>query len=100
MQQSPGLVQVAEVRAWLEDHHGHGVRRAREAVALCDPRAESLPESICRVRLLRAGLVVVPQVTVRDANGFVARLDLAVEGLQARRRVRRPLARPAPAGGA
>lgn len=75
-----GMVRLIDVERWLEGRHDHGVRQAREAVGLCDARAESPPESICRVRLTRAGLVVVPQVEVFDERGFVARLDLAVEG--------------------
>ncbi|MGR7023871.1 DUF559 domain-containing protein [Geodermatophilus sp. URMC 62] len=55
-----------------------GAQRARRAVELADPRAESLPESRVRVLLALAGLTAVPQFTVRDrAGGFVARVDLA-----------------------
>jgi very-short-patch-repair endonuclease len=55
-----------------------GARRARRAVELADPRAESPQESRVRVLLALAGLPAVPQFTVRDADGsFVARVDLA-----------------------
>jgi very-short-patch-repair endonuclease len=55
-----------------------GARRARQATALADPRAESPPESRLRVLLTLAGLPAVPQYTVRDEAGtFVARVDLA-----------------------
>jgi very-short-patch-repair endonuclease len=55
-----------------------GARRTQQAVALADPRAQSLPESRLRVLLALAGLPAVPQFTVRDSNGdFVARVDLA-----------------------
>ncbi|SHG84188.1 hypothetical protein [Geodermatophilus nigrescens] len=55
-----------------------GIRRARRAVELADPRAESPQESRLRVLLALAGLTPVPQYTVRDAEGgFVARVDLA-----------------------
>ena len=55
-----------------------GARLARKAVDLADHRAESPPESRLRVLLVLAGLVPVPQFTVRDAEGnAVARVDLA-----------------------
>ncbi len=56
-----------------------GVLRARTALPLLDGRAESPPESVIRVRIIRAGLAVpTPQYVVRtDYGGFVARLDLA-----------------------
>ena len=57
---------------------GRGSRRARFAVALADERAESPPETRLRVMLRSAGLLLVPQYVVRDADGrFVARVDLA-----------------------
>jgi very-short-patch-repair endonuclease len=57
---------------------GRGAARARAAVALASPLAESQPESRVRVALLLAGLRPVPQYSVRDADGlFVARVDLA-----------------------
>ncbi|TFV76044.1 DUF559 domain-containing protein [Blastococcus sp. CT_GayMR19] len=55
-----------------------GARRAQQAVALADPRAESQPESRLRVVLALAGLSPIPQFVVRGATGgFVARVDLA-----------------------
>ena len=55
-----------------------GARRAARAVDLADGRAESPQESRLRVLLALAGLVTVPQYTVRDRDGrFVARVDLA-----------------------
>lgn len=57
---------------------GRGAARARTAVALASPLAESQPESRVRVALALAGLRPVPQYSVRDADGrFVARVDLA-----------------------
>lgn len=55
-----------------------GSRQATATMRLCDPRAESVPESQVRVILADGGLPVpVPQYTVRDRNGlFVARVDL------------------------
>ncbi|WP_100499499.1 endonuclease domain-containing protein [Geodermatophilus chilensis] len=55
-----------------------GARRAARAVDLADGRAESPQESRLRVLLGLAGLLAVPQYTVRDRDGrFVARVDLA-----------------------
>ena len=57
---------------------GRGAARARRALQLASPFAESQPESRVRVALAVAGLHPVPQYTVRDATGdFVARVDLA-----------------------
>ncbi|WNV74869.1 hypothetical protein [Geodermatophilus sp. DSM 44513] len=55
-----------------------GALRAGRAVDLADARAESPQESRLRVLLALAGLLAVPQHTVRDGAGrFVARVDLA-----------------------
>ncbi|MGY2003870.1 endonuclease domain-containing protein [Blastococcus sp. SYSU DS1024] len=55
-----------------------GSRRAEQAVALVCPLAESQPESKVRVILALAGLVAVPQFSVRDRDGaFIGRVDLA-----------------------
>ncbi len=71
----------ASFRAWVDVRHDPWVRPARRAAELCDPRAESQPESRLRVHLLLAGLDVEPAVTVLDAGGrFIARVDLAVRG--------------------
>ena len=57
---------------------GRGAARARTAVELVSPWAESQPESRLRVLLALAGLHPVPQYTVRNPDGsFVARVDLA-----------------------
>lgn len=58
-----------------------GVRRARQAAGLLDPRAESPPESVLRVTLIAAGLPApIPQVVIRSADGaFIARGDLVYE---------------------
>jgi len=73
-----GLIDLDALAGWLLDRHDDDVCRVREACALADPRAESPPESVCRVRLVRAGLDVVPQHRVRDHRGVVARVDLAL----------------------
>ncbi len=56
----------------------YGHLRARTALALCDPRAESPPESHLRVHIVKAGLPVpTPQFRVFVDGEFVARVDLA-----------------------
>ncbi len=74
-----GVVDRAGLRRSLETPPSpRGARRAGRAVELADPRAESQPESRVRVLLALAGLVAVPQYTVRDRDGrFLARVDLA-----------------------
>ncbi|WP_410656580.1 endonuclease domain-containing protein [Amycolatopsis sp. lyj-112] len=57
-----------------------GIRLARHALLLSDPRAESPPESEVRVVLVAGGIAAEPQLEVFDRNGrFLARLDLAVK---------------------
>jgi hypothetical protein len=53
-----------------------GVQRVRRAVALVDPRADSVPESRVRVALVRAGLAPVPQYEVVVDGRLLARVDL------------------------
>jgi hypothetical protein len=70
----------AVVRALAKSTGHRGIRRAREALALLDARAESPRESIVRAMLANAGLPrAVPQFEVCTSDGaFVARLDLAI----------------------
>lgn len=72
-----GHVNRAELEERLRACHEHGVVRARRAVALTDPRAQSRPESELRVVLHLADLHPEPQVQVWDATGLVCWLDLA-----------------------
>jgi hypothetical protein len=72
-----GLVQREQLRRMLAERHDRGIRVARRAEALADPRAESRPESRLRVVLVEAGLVPVPQFWISDADGAFARVDLA-----------------------
>jgi hypothetical protein len=64
--------------------HRPGWQRAKRAVELCDPRAESPPESRVRLWVTLAGLPPpVPQFHVHDPDGhFVARVDLAWPALK------------------
>jgi hypothetical protein len=66
-----------ELERRLQACHEHGVVRARQAVALSDPRAQSRPESELRVVLHQADLHPEPQVPVWDSAGLVCWLDLA-----------------------
>lgn len=72
------LVDRAAFRDELEQRHDNGIRSAREAERLADPRAESQPESRVRVVLALAGIDLVPQYWVSDAGGPFARPDLAL----------------------
>jgi very-short-patch-repair endonuclease len=72
-----GMVDLVSWRRQLERLRQHDVVAVRRAAELCDPRAESLPESRLRVVLALAGIETVPQHEVR-ADGRTYRLDLAV----------------------
>ncbi len=76
---SASLAELAGRTAAATNHRG--VRRLRTALTLIDPRAESVPESVLRVRMISAGLPPpTPQLEVYDADGaFVARLDFGFE---------------------
>jgi very-short-patch-repair endonuclease len=72
-----GRVDRANLERRLQASHEHGVVRARQAVTLADPRAQSRPESELRVVLNLADLHPEPQVPVWDSAGLVCWLDLA-----------------------
>jgi len=72
-----GRVDRAELERRLAGCHEHGVVRARRALDLADPRAQSRPESELRVVLRLADLHPEPQVQVWDSAGLVCWLDLA-----------------------
>ncbi|QBJ95813.1 DUF559 domain-containing protein [Rhodococcus sp. ABRD24] len=73
------LTTQARMTAYLEDRHDHGVVRAREVLALTDPRAESPPESELRVRMHFVGLHPEPQLHIYSGRKFIARVDFAFE---------------------
>jgi hypothetical protein len=77
-----GIVDREELRRMLSGRHDNGIRRARDAEVLADPRAESRPESRIRVLLVLDGLDPVPQHWVCDARGRFARPDLALPELR------------------
>jgi hypothetical protein len=69
----------AQMRAQCQAHRGEpGWLLATRAVDLCDPRAESPPESRVRLWLAQAGVPApIPQYQVLHEGEFVARVDLA-----------------------
>lgn len=75
----------AEIRGAISQNAGQrGLRTARRALDLLDPRAESPRESITRTIIIEAGLPApTPQVEIYDSGGrFIARGDLVYEDLK------------------
>lgn len=72
-----GRLGVADLASYLDGRSEHGVVQARRVLELVDCRAASRPESKVRVLLRLAGLKPEVQFAIVDANGFVARTDLA-----------------------
>ncbi len=70
------LVDLDALGDLVHGRSDRGIRTARRAVSLVDPRAESRPESQVRVHLVLAGLDPVPQHWIEDAGGRIARTDL------------------------
>lgn len=72
-----GFVDHDELELFLRRRHDPGIVRARRALALANPLAESVPESEVRVWLTLDGLEPKSQIEVHDAFGaFLGRLDL------------------------
>lgn len=77
-----GLATRERLAEIVRRHRGRrGVRKARRALELLDPRSESPQESRLRVIIIEAGLPVpVPNMTIRDGSGgFIARGDLVYQ---------------------
>lgn len=73
-----GFLEPDRLGNYLVGRREHGIRLARRAVEMIDPRAESRPESKLRVILALAGIALTPQVELLEPSGAVlARLDLA-----------------------
>lgn len=78
-----GFVDRDELAEQLARRHDNGIVRARQAVELADPRAESIPESEVRVWLTLAGIPPEVQVKVYSPAGrYLGRLDLAYQALR------------------
>jgi hypothetical protein len=76
---------MAEMTALAQRHGGRrGIRRARRAIALVDPGAESPRETWLRLLLIRAGFPApATQIQVRNEYGVVvASLDMGWEHLK------------------
>ena len=73
-----GVVDLESVRSLAAAARGPGSAGAREACRLADGLAESGQETRVRLVMARGGLPTpVAQYVVRDAGGFVARVDFA-----------------------
>lgn len=72
------LVSATALYRTLRDRRNRGIRLAREALLMSDPRAESLPESELRVVLKAGGFDPTPQHRILKNGIEVARLDLAI----------------------
>jgi len=73
-----GLTTVAELEDALRPLRGHRfVRRARDVIALCEPRTESMGESWARLRVVEAGLPRPQvQISLRAGGVEIYRLDM------------------------
>ena len=68
----------------LDEMPGHrGVRRARQIIALADPRADSPAESVSRLYLDQLGVAVAIQVPVVGPTGANYRVDFEFVGQRA-----------------
>ncbi len=83
-----GLVDLDALGDLVHARSDRGIRVARRAVSLVDPRAESRPESEVRVHLVLAGLDPVPQHWIEDADGPIARTDLGFPERRVQQRCR------------
>ncbi|MGY1720978.1 hypothetical protein ACI8AG_18230 [Blastococcus sp. SYSU DS0552] len=73
-----GVTRLAWVRETAAAARGRGCRQARAAAELADGLAASPQETRLRLLLHRSGLPrPVAQFSIRDAEGFVARVDFA-----------------------
>ena len=75
-----GLVTTEELQESLRTTGvRYGVGQCRAAMEAADPLSESPGESLTRIILTGAGLSVRSQVEIRDAHGFIGRVDLLVD---------------------
>ncbi|WP_277068280.1 hypothetical protein [Saccharomonospora viridis] len=73
-----GLVTPQRLRCALRGRRNRGIRLARAALSMIDPRAESLPESELRVVLKSGGFEPIPQYPIMKNGREIARLDLVL----------------------
>ncbi|MFC7341744.1 hypothetical protein [Saccharopolyspora griseoalba] len=74
-----GVITEEGLGRFLAGRHDDGIVQARRAFQLLDGRAESIPESVLRVRLVREGLKPVPQLEIPGEHGTPLRGDLGFE---------------------
>jgi very-short-patch-repair endonuclease len=74
-----GLVRRSSLERQFQARRNRGIRLARNALLLADPKAESLPESELRVVMAVAGFRPRPQYNVYKNRKFLGRLDLAIK---------------------
>lgn len=73
-----GLVSHEDLAAAVRALRGKGARVARHRLSLLDARAANAFESCARAILIEAGIPgFVPQVSIRDRDGWIGRVDLA-----------------------
>jgi very-short-patch-repair endonuclease len=73
-----GILDRGALTSLVHARHDNGVVRARKAMELVDPRAESPKESELRVLLALAGLEFEPQVEIPLEPSWTVRADLAL----------------------
>ncbi|GAA2334710.1 hypothetical protein GCM10009854_08100 [Saccharopolyspora halophila] len=73
------LITAEAFGRFLSGRHDHGIRQVRRGFELLDGRAESIPESVLRVRFARGGLHPVPQLEIPGEFGSALRADLGFE---------------------
>ncbi|MGH3816448.1 MAG: hypothetical protein ACRDRE_01565 [Pseudonocardiaceae bacterium] len=73
-----GTIDLDAVRQMVNERSDRGIVKARHALELADPRAESRPESRLRVHLVLDGLEPQPQYLVCDCQDVVAAVRTAL----------------------
>ncbi|KGN39284.1 hypothetical protein N803_02060 [Knoellia subterranea KCTC 19937] len=74
-----GMTTATALTSALESSHTrYGAGQARAAIAAIDPLCESPGETRTRLILMAAGLDVRSQVSLKDARGFIGRVDFLV----------------------
>lgn len=73
-----GTIDLDAVRQMVNERSDRGIVKARHALELADPRAESRPKSRLRVHLVLDGLEPQPQYLVCDCQDVVAAVRTAL----------------------